>query len=98
MLGHYLALVQDADVMTVGANRNRLAYHVRRHRVAIRVELDPRIRTDHSRYDLVGVEGDCGQCAQQRSLVLEPVYRPFSSRLMSPHVGNLVAPPGANAT
>ncbi len=32
--------------------------------------------------------------AQQRSLLLETVYRPFSSRLMRPDVGNLVAPPG----
>ena len=32
--------------------------------------------------------------AQQRSLLLETVYRSFSSRLMRPDVGNLVAPPG----
>ena len=43
MLGHHLALVQDADFMTVGANRDRLAHQVRRHRVAVRVELDPRM-------------------------------------------------------
>ena len=61
MPGNHLALVQDADLMTVGANRDRLAHQVRRHRVAIRVELDPRMRTDDSRHDLVGVEGDCGK-------------------------------------
>src|SRR5580658_6955517 len=94
MPGHHLALVQDADLMTIGANRDRLARQVRRHRVVVRVELDPREWTDDSRHDLVGVEGDSGQCAQQRTLLLETVYRPFSSRLMRPDVGNLVAPPG----
>src|SRR5271166_2388208 len=93
MPGNDLALVQDADLMTVGANRDRLAHQVRRHRVAVRVELDPCMRTDDSRHDLVGVEGDSGQCAQQRSLLLEPVYRSYSSRLMRPDVGNLVTPP-----
>ena len=65
MLGHHLALMQDADFMTVGANRDRLAHQARRHRVAIRVELDPGMRTDNSRHDLVGVEGDPGKCVQQ---------------------------------
>ena len=31
MLGHHLTLVQDADFMAVGANRDRLAYQVGRH-------------------------------------------------------------------
>src|SRR5271157_1080257 len=94
MLGNDLALVHDADFTTVGANRDRLARQLRRHRVTVRVELDPCMATDHSRHDLVGVEGERGKRAELRSLLLETVYWPFSSRLMGPDVGDLVAPPG----
>ena len=94
MPGDDLALVHDADFMSVGAKRDCLARQVWRHRVTVRVELDPGMRAGDRRHDLVGVERDRGKCAEQRSLFLETVYRAFSSRLMNPDVGNFVAPPG----
>ena len=49
MLGHHLTLVQHAEFVTAGANRDGPARQLRRCRVAIAVELDPGMRSDDRR-------------------------------------------------
>ena len=97
MLGHHLALVQHADLVTVGANDDRPAHPLRRCRIAIAVELDPRMGSDDGRYDLIGIERDRRQGTKQRAFALEAIDRPLPGRLVDPHVGHLVAPQGAKA-
>ena len=92
MLSCKMALVQDANFVTVGANANGPACQGWWHRVAIAVELDPRGRSDNRRHDLIGIEGDSRQRTQQRPLFLEAVYRSFLGCFVYPHIGDLVAP------
>ena len=58
--------------------------------VTIAVELDPRMRSNHRRHDLIGIVGDCRQRVQQRSLFLEAIHRSFSGCFADPHIGDLV--------
>ena len=74
--------------MTVGAHGDRLAHQVRRHRIAVGVERDPRVRTDHGRHDFVGVERDGRQRPQQRSLLLETIDRPLAGGFVQADVGD----------
>ena len=92
MLSCQMALVQDANFVTVGANADRPACQGWWYRVTIAVELDPRVRSDNRRHDLIGIEGDRRQCAQQRPLLLEAIHRSFSGCFVYPHIGDLVTP------
>ncbi len=92
MLGQHLTLVEDADRVAVGADRDRPASELRRCRIAVAVELDPRMGTDDRGHDLVGVQRDRRQRAQPRALTQEAIDRPLFGRLMEPHVGHLVTP------
>src|SRR3954447_3540501 len=54
MMGEYLALVEHADRVMAGANRDGPAHPLRWCRVAIAVELDPCMGSDDRRHDLIG--------------------------------------------
>ena len=71
VLSCQMALVQDANFVTVGANADGPACQGWWYRVTIAVELDPRMRSNHRRHDLIGVVGNRRQCVQQRPLLLE---------------------------
>src|SRR5271170_7134273 len=94
MLGDHLTLVQDADLVAAGTDRDWPAHELRWCRIAVAVEFNPRVRADDRRYNFVGIERDRWQRSQQRALLLETVRGPLASRLVQPHVGHLVAPLG----
>ena len=84
--------MQDANFITVGANADGPACQGWWYRVTIAVELDPRMGSDNRRHDLIGIEGDCRQRTQQRSLFLQAIHRSFSGCFVDPHIGDLVTP------
>src|SRR5271165_4064371 len=92
MLGHHLPLMEHAELITSGANSDWPAHQGRRCRIAVAVELNPCVGTDDGRHDLVGVEGNGRQLAEQRPLVLEAIHWPLAGCLMDSHIGHLVEP------
>src|SRR5260370_2066494 len=60
VLRHYLAFMQQAEFITVGANGDGSAHELRWHRIAIAVESNASMRADDRRHDFVAVEGNGG--------------------------------------
>ena len=92
MLSRQTPLVQNPNFVTIGANADGPACQGWWYRVTIAVELDPGMRSNHRRHDLISVVGNPRQCVQHRPLLLKAVYRPFSGCFVYPHIGDLVAP------
>jgi len=65
VLRHDLAFVQQAQFITIGAQRNGATHELRRRGIAIAVEGDACMRTDHGRHNFIRVERDGGERPQQ---------------------------------
>ena len=53
--GRFGALIEDAHLLGVGTDHDRLPRQVRRNRVAVAIELDPRVGSDHRRNNFIRI-------------------------------------------